>query len=279
MLSRFRAVKKHGPRSQPASSTMSDNEDPTASLGYSEVLSVQHPVGDAIPAFNQPPEEGTKRPSSSLRQDTGDVLPDEPARSESRCQSDIAEGEPPARVIQALSKSGDGETLARRAADEEVEGHAGSVGTEAGSILFMSPRFGTPGCRAARRREQNGSTSANHAGTHPSSPHATDAPSMPEQSEANVKGREGGGVRGAAGSRKSESDAGASARCDRTRSRRARAEASFPSLAVRHQSRRASCSAGSAREQTSMWCMKLKFSRRRENWMARATLPQFCAVP
>jgi hypothetical protein len=44
-------------------SKISDNEDATPSLGYSEKLSVQNSVGDPIPAFDQHPEEGSKRPS------------------------------------------------------------------------------------------------------------------------------------------------------------------------------------------------------------------------
>jgi hypothetical protein len=42
---------------------MSDNEDAAPSLGYSEKLSVKNSVGDPIPAFDQHPEEGSKRPS------------------------------------------------------------------------------------------------------------------------------------------------------------------------------------------------------------------------
>jgi hypothetical protein len=44
-------------------SKISDNEDATPSLGYSEKLSVQNSVGDPIPAFDQHPEEDSKRPS------------------------------------------------------------------------------------------------------------------------------------------------------------------------------------------------------------------------
>src|SRR5579872_6423491 len=44
-------------------SKMSDNEDTTASLGYSKVSSVQNPVGPPVPELSQRPEEGTKVPS------------------------------------------------------------------------------------------------------------------------------------------------------------------------------------------------------------------------
>jgi len=43
---------------------MSDNEDATASLRDSEVLSVEHSVGEPIPEFSQRPEEGAKIPSA-----------------------------------------------------------------------------------------------------------------------------------------------------------------------------------------------------------------------
>ncbi len=38
---------------------MSDNDDTLALLGNSEVLSVQHSVGEPIPEFCQRPEDGT----------------------------------------------------------------------------------------------------------------------------------------------------------------------------------------------------------------------------
>jgi hypothetical protein len=45
-------------------SKISDNEDATAPLWNSEKLSVQDSVGEPIPEFDQPSEEGTKVPSS-----------------------------------------------------------------------------------------------------------------------------------------------------------------------------------------------------------------------
>jgi hypothetical protein len=58
---------------------MSDKEDATAPLWNSSVLSVKNSVGEPIPDFPQRPEEGSKRPSFINRQDTGDVLPDQPS--------------------------------------------------------------------------------------------------------------------------------------------------------------------------------------------------------
>jgi hypothetical protein len=50
---------------------MSDKEHTPSSLRdcsgkavHSDVLSVQHPPGDAIPEFLKPPDEGSKSPSS-----------------------------------------------------------------------------------------------------------------------------------------------------------------------------------------------------------------------
>jgi hypothetical protein len=57
------ALKKYRCGTSPVSK-ISDNEDATAPLWYSEVLSVKNPVGEPIPEFRQPPEEGAKVPSS-----------------------------------------------------------------------------------------------------------------------------------------------------------------------------------------------------------------------
>ena len=57
---------------------MSDNEHTAAALGYSEKLSVKNAVGEPVPELAQPPEDGTKVPSASARQDSGHILPDHP---------------------------------------------------------------------------------------------------------------------------------------------------------------------------------------------------------
>ena len=59
-------------------SRMPNNEDTAATLGDSEVARVENAVRDPIPEVCQTPEEGTKIPSSSRRQDTGDIFPDDP---------------------------------------------------------------------------------------------------------------------------------------------------------------------------------------------------------
>ena len=57
------ALKKYRCGSAPVSKT-SDNEDATAPLWNSEVLSVKNPVSEPIPELPQEPEEGAKIPSS-----------------------------------------------------------------------------------------------------------------------------------------------------------------------------------------------------------------------
>ncbi len=57
------ALKKYFCGTSPISK-MSDNEHTLASLSHSEVLSVKHSVGEAIPELAQRPEEGSKIPAS-----------------------------------------------------------------------------------------------------------------------------------------------------------------------------------------------------------------------
>jgi hypothetical protein len=56
------ALKKYRGGRTPVSK-ISDNEDATAALGNSNVLSVKHSVPEPIPEFDQAPEDGTKIPS------------------------------------------------------------------------------------------------------------------------------------------------------------------------------------------------------------------------
>jgi hypothetical protein len=59
----IRVLKKYCGGRSPVSK-MRDNDDATASLRDSEVLSVQHSVGPPIPEFFQRPDDGAKIPSS-----------------------------------------------------------------------------------------------------------------------------------------------------------------------------------------------------------------------
>ncbi len=113
-------VKKYRCGTSPASKT-SDNEDATPSLGYSKMLSVKYSVGDPIPAVDQHPEEGSKRPSSVDRQNSGDVLPHHPYGPESISKSSKLDGEVATRVIQSCSLPCNGERLARCSSGQKVD--------------------------------------------------------------------------------------------------------------------------------------------------------------
>jgi hypothetical protein len=102
-------------------------------------LSVKNSVGEPIPELPQPSEEGTKS-SCSIRQDAGDVLPNQPAGAIFVSNGKIDEREVATRIIQSLSESGDAEGLAGGSADEKIESCIGPL-LEA----VMSPWFGTVG--------------------------------------------------------------------------------------------------------------------------------------
>ena len=84
-------------------------------------MSVQHSVGEPIPEFDQRPEEGTKVPPSSRRQDTGDIFPDDPAGLEFVSQPKKGESEVSPWVGESFAESGDGEGLAGCASDQKVD--------------------------------------------------------------------------------------------------------------------------------------------------------------
>jgi hypothetical protein len=100
---------------------MSDNEHAAPSLGNSEELSVKNPVGEPVPEFPQESKDGSKRPSSVIRQDAGDVLPHHPAGAKASSQGKELKGEIAARVIQSSALSGDGERLARCSSDQKLD--------------------------------------------------------------------------------------------------------------------------------------------------------------
>lgn len=58
-----------------------DKEDTLAALGQSEELSVQHSPRHAIPELRHCPDDGAKGSPSVNRENSGDVLPHEPARA------------------------------------------------------------------------------------------------------------------------------------------------------------------------------------------------------
>lgn len=101
--------------------TMADHEHATTCAGCSETDSVQNPVGEPIPEFCQAPEQGAKRPSSINRQDTGDVLPDQPAGAIPASNGKIGKQEPATRIVKSLSESCDREGLAGGASNEKID--------------------------------------------------------------------------------------------------------------------------------------------------------------
>jgi hypothetical protein len=101
-------------------SKISDNEHAAASLWNSEELSVQNSVGEPIPEFAHCPENGAKRPSSVLRQDAGDVLPNQPAGPCAISKPEIFKGEVATLSIQAGSEACNGEVLTGGSSDKKV---------------------------------------------------------------------------------------------------------------------------------------------------------------
>jgi hypothetical protein len=108
MPAQARALKKNRSGTSPVSK-ISDNEDTTTTLGHSKILSVKHSVGEPIPAFDHAPEEGTKVPSSVARQNSGDILPHDPAGAKAISQSHKRKGQVAALVSQSCSQSCDAE--------------------------------------------------------------------------------------------------------------------------------------------------------------------------
>jgi hypothetical protein len=115
------ALKKNRCGTSPVSK-ISDNEHTAAALGYSKELSVKHSVGDAIPEFPHAPEDGTKVPSASRRQDTRDVLPNQPAGAQSISQPKIFKGQVTTVIVQTTSEARDAEGLAGSSAHKEIDG-------------------------------------------------------------------------------------------------------------------------------------------------------------
>lgn len=113
------ALKKYRCGTSPVSKT-SDNEHTAASLGHSEELSVQNPVGEPIPELAQHPEEGSKVPSFVAGQDAGDVLPNQPAGAILCSNGTVDKHEVATRVSQSLSQSCDAERLAGGSSAKKV---------------------------------------------------------------------------------------------------------------------------------------------------------------
>src|SRR3546814_20255236 len=114
------ALKKYRCGRSPVSK-ISDNEDATAPLGNSEVLSVENAVGEPIPEFAQRPEEGAKIPSAVAGQYARDVFPDRPPRPVSVGDGEIGEHEGASRIFQSSTQPCNAKRLARRSSNEDVD--------------------------------------------------------------------------------------------------------------------------------------------------------------
>lgn len=101
-------------------SKIPDNEHSTASLGDSEILSVQDSVGKMIPAVSQRLGKGTEVDPGVRRQASGNVFPKNPARCNFTSQADKVEGQSTALSRKSGSLSGNREVLAGSPPDQKV---------------------------------------------------------------------------------------------------------------------------------------------------------------
>lgn len=101
-------------------SKIPDNEHSTASLGDSEILSVQDSVGKMIPAVSQRLGKGTEVDPAVRGQASGNVFPKNPARCNFTSQVDKVEGQSAALSRKSGSLSGDGEVLTGSSPDQNV---------------------------------------------------------------------------------------------------------------------------------------------------------------
>jgi len=113
------ALKKYRCGRSPVSK-ISDNEDATAPLWNSEMLSVKNSVGEPIPAVGQPSEEGSKSPSFVNGQHAGHVLPKKPAGAKAASKFNEFEREVTTASSQARSESCDTEVLAGGSSDKSI---------------------------------------------------------------------------------------------------------------------------------------------------------------
>jgi hypothetical protein len=119
---------------------MSDNEDATAPLWNSEVLSVEDSPGEAVaPAFGQEVEEGSEGSPGISGQDSGDVLPEDPTRTEPYNERNELDGEPTSLSSQASAKSRDAKVLAGGTRAYKVNG-AVIVGSDGGEVAVARDR-------------------------------------------------------------------------------------------------------------------------------------------
>ena len=113
-------LKKYRGRCDPLVSKMSHNKEATPPLGDSEMLRVQDPPGEAIPALAKRPEDDFKSQYSVSRQDAGDIFPEDPPGTDAASQSRELQGEVSAGVVKTATVSSDAEALARGSSDQKV---------------------------------------------------------------------------------------------------------------------------------------------------------------
>ena len=87
----------------------------------SDKLSVQHSVGETIPAFCQPSEDGGESSPAVQAEHTGDVLPYDPFGAKAASKETKFERQVTTLVIHTFSESGDAERLAGSSADENID--------------------------------------------------------------------------------------------------------------------------------------------------------------
>ena len=105
----------------PDVSTTSDNEHAAASLWNSEVLSVKHAPGDAIPEFPQRPDDGAHVPPPVRRQKARDVFEQKPrGRAFASDATELPE-ESASLSSQSATISRHAEILAGESSDEEIK--------------------------------------------------------------------------------------------------------------------------------------------------------------
>jgi hypothetical protein len=105
-----------------AASSAGCDEHPSTPLGHSEVLSVQHSPGDAIPDVDQTPDDRRHISAAVRREKSGDVLNQRPSRSDGVDDSEVFPPEPGLGSGESVPVSGEGEVLAGESSDHKVNG-------------------------------------------------------------------------------------------------------------------------------------------------------------
>lgn len=117
-------------------SKMSDKVDAFPVLRQPEILAVTHLPGDVIPQFCKAPEHGRERAPLTVIDQAFDVFQDKKARLEMPQDADDFKKELAARVGKAALFSQDAKALARKSADDEVDG-ADGVGVEGADVAMV----------------------------------------------------------------------------------------------------------------------------------------------